>query len=70
MKMNLACRASASAWKFLGKGTMPSVPYPETGSKAAVGRHPGFVRRDGGHGINGEDWDRILDFSDGAFLKN
>ena len=63
----LACQAAAPVWKFLGRETMPDVPYPQTGSKTAIGRHLGFVRRDGGHGINLDDWQRLLDFSDRVF---
>ena len=63
----LACRVAAPVWKFLGKGTMPDVPYPDNYSTAAIGESFGYVRRSEEHGISGYDWMWMLDFADRAF---
>ena len=62
----LACAAAASVWRFLGRGTMPDVPYPDNYDTSAIGRHFGFVRRSEQHGISAHDWTWLLDFADGA----
>ena len=62
----LACVAAAPVWKFLGKGTMPSVPYPDNFDESAIGESLGYVRRPEGHGIADSDWMWLLDFSDRA----
>lgn len=63
----LACAAAAPVWRFLGRGTMPDVPYPDNYDTSAIGRHFGFVRRSEQHGISSYDWMWLLDFSDGVF---
>ena len=60
----LACKAAAPVWKFLGKGTMPDVEYPDNFSEAAIGPQFGYVRRPQTHGISGYDWNWMLDFAD------
>ena len=62
----LACVAAAPVWKFLGRGTMPDVPYPGNFDTSAIGRHFGYVRRSEEHGIADCDWMWLLDFADGA----
>ncbi len=62
----LACAAAAPVWRFLGRGTMPDVPYPDNYDTSAIGRHFGFVRRSEQHGIAAHDWKWLLDFVDGA----
>ena len=65
----LACKAAAPVWKFLGKGTMPDVPYPDNYDLSAIGDSFGYVRRSEDHGISGYDWQWMLDFADRAFGK-
>ena len=62
----LACRAAAPVWAFLGKGTMPDVPYPENYEETAIGESLGYVRRSENHGISECDWMWLLDFADRA----
>ena len=62
----LACRAAAPVWKFLGRGTMPDVPYPDNYSTAAIGESFGYVRRSEEHGIAAHDWMWMMDFADRA----
>ena len=62
----LACAAAAPAWRFLGRDTMPAVPYPANYDTSAIGRHFGFVKRSEQHGISAYDWKWLLDFADGA----
>ena len=67
----LACVAAAPVWKFLGRDTMPDVPYPDNYDTSAIGRHFGYVRRSEQHGISSYDWMWMLDFADGALgIKN
>ena len=65
----LACRAAAPVWKFLGRGTMPDVDYPDDYSEAAIGRDFGYVRRPNEHGISGYDWNWMLNFADRQFAE-
>lgn len=60
----LACRAVATVWKFLGRETMPDVPYPDDYSEAAIGGDLGYVRRPQNHGISGYDWNWLMNFAD------
>ena len=62
----LACVAAAPVWRFLGKGTMPSVPYPDNYDESAIGDCLGYVRRSEMHGIADCDWMWLLDFADHA----
>ena len=62
----LACAAAAPVWRFLGRGSMPDVPYPDNYDTSAIGRHFGYVRRSEQHGISAYDWRWLLDFADGA----
>jgi len=59
----LSCRAAAPVWKFLGKGTMPAVPFPDDYDLSAIGADFGYARRTEEHGIAAWDWARILDFA-------
>ena len=63
----LACRAAAPVWAFLGKGTMPDVPFPATYDTSAIGADMGFVCRTEQHGIAACDWNWMLDFADHSF---
>ena len=65
----LACVAAAPVWRFLGRGTMPDVPYPAPYSTAAIGEAFGYVLRTEGHGIADCDWMWLLDFADGNLGK-
>ena len=62
----LACVAAAPVWRFLGKGTMPDVPYPDNYDVSAIGESFGYVRRSEQHGIADYDWMWLLDFADRA----
>ncbi len=63
----LACRAAAPVWAFLGRGTMPDVPYPDNYSTAGIGKSFGYVRRSEQHGIAAHDWMWMIDFADREF---
>jgi hypothetical protein len=63
----LACRAAAPVWKFLGRGTMPDVPYPDNYCTSGIGESFGYVRRSEQHGISAHDWMWLLDFADREF---
>ena len=63
----LACRAAAPVWKFLGRETMPDVPYPDDYCEDAIGGQFGYVRRPHQHGISGYDWNWLLNFADHQF---
>ena len=63
----LACRAAAPVWKFLGRGTMPDVPYPDNYCTSGIGESFGYVRRSEQHGISAHDWMWLLDFADCEF---
>jgi len=65
----LACRAAAPVWAFLGRGTMPDVPYPDNYSTAGIGDSFGYVRRSEQHGIAAHDWMWMLDFADREFKR-
>jgi len=65
----LACRAAAPVWKFLGRGTMPDVPYPDNYSIAGIGESFGYVRRSEQHGISPYDWTWLMDFADREFKR-
>ena len=65
----LACRAAAPVWAFLGRGTMPDVPYPDNYSTAGIGESFGYVRRSEQHGISAYDWMWMLDFADREFKR-
>lgn len=65
----LACRAAAPVWKFLGRGTMPDVPYPDNYCTSGIGESFGYVRRSEGHGISAHDWMWLLDFADREFAR-
>ena len=65
----LACRAAAPVWAFLGRGTMPDVPYPDNYSTAGIGESFGYVRRSEQHGISAHDWMWMLDFADREFKR-
>ena len=62
----LACVAAAPVWRFLGKGTMPDVPYPDNYDESAIGESFGYVRRSEQHGIADCDWMWLMDFADRA----
>ncbi len=62
----LACVAAAPVWRFLGRGTMPDVPYPDNYDESAIGGSFGYVRRSEQHGIADCDWMWLLDFADKA----
>ena len=63
----LACRAAAPVWAFLGRGTMPDVPYPDNYCTSGIGESFGYVRRSEQHGIAAHDWMWLLDFADREF---
>ena len=63
----LACRAAAPVWKFLGRGTMPDVPYPDNYCTSGIGESFGYVRRSEQHGIAAHDWMWLMDFADREF---
>jgi len=63
----LACKAAAPVWAFLGKGSMPDVPYPDNYDTSAIGDSLGYVRRSEQHGISAHDWMWMMDFADHAF---
>ena len=65
----LAGRAAAPVWKFLGRGTMPDVPYPDNYSIAGIGESFGYVRRSEQHGISAYDWTWLMDFADREFKR-
>jgi len=65
----LACRAAEPVWKLCGLTGMPGDRQPDTYDTSAIGRHLGYVRRGGEHGLNVQDWIWLLDFSDQAFNR-
>ena len=65
----LALKAASPVWKFLGANGLPDVEWPDNGSAAAIGSDLGYVRREGNHGINADDWKWLLDFADNALNK-
>lgn len=65
----LACRAAAPVWPFLGKSGMPEGDFPANYDTSLIGRHLGYVRRGGAHGISGSDWQWMLDFADNVFAR-
>ena len=66
----LACKAAAPVWTFLGRETMPDVPYPDDYCESAIGGNFGYVRRPHEHGISGYDWNWMLNFADRQFGRN
>jgi hypothetical protein len=65
----LAVKAASPVWKFLGKKGMPNVEWPSDYDTSAIGRHLGYVRRAGDHGITPIDWEWMLDFAEGVWRK-
>ena len=63
----LSVKAASPVWTFLGKDGMPDVAWPADYDTSAVGRHLGYVRRAGKHGISAYDWMWLMDFADGVF---
>ena len=63
----LAVKAASPVWTFLGKGGMPDVAWPADYDTSAIGRHLGYVRRAGSHGLSAHDWTWLMDFADGVF---
>ena len=62
-------KAASPVWKFLGKGAMPDVKFPEDFDTSAIGKHLGYVRRSQSHGMSAYDWKWAMDFADGVFAK-
>ncbi len=65
----LSVKAASPVWKFLGKGAMPDVKFPEDFDTSAIGTHLGYVHRSQSHGMSAYDWKWIMDFADGVFAK-
>ena len=63
----LSVKAASPVWTFLGKGGMPDVAWPSDYDTSAIGRHLGYVRRAGSHGISAHDWTWLMDFAEGVF---
>ncbi len=63
----LSVKAASEVWEFLGRDGMPDVAWPDDFDTSAIGRHLGYVRRSGSHGISAYDWKWLLDFADGVF---
>ncbi len=63
----LSVKAASPVWTFLGKGGMPDVAWPADYDTSAIGRHLGYVRRAGSHGLSACDWTWLMDFADGVF---
>ena len=65
----LSVKAASPVWKFLGKGAMPDVPWPDSFDTSAIGKHLGYVRRSQSHGVSAYDWMWLLDFADGVLKE-
>lgn len=63
----LSVKAASPVWTFLGKGGMPDVAWPSDYDTSAIGRHLGYVRRAGSHGISAYDWTWLMNFAEGVF---
>ncbi|MBO4435228.1 MAG: hypothetical protein J5769_07255 [Bacteroidales bacterium] len=65
----LALKAASPVWQFLGAKGLPDVMWPMIYETTAIGPNLGYVRRDGKHGINADDWVWMLDFADSALHR-
>lgn len=65
----LAVKAASLVWTFLGKGALPSVPWPDAYDESAIGRDLGYVYRTEEHGISAYDWTWMMNFADGIFSR-
>ena len=62
----LACRAASPVWEFLGRKGMPGGDRPKQFDTSSIGPDFGYVWRGGRHGLQGVDWNWMLDFADRA----
>lgn len=62
-------REASPAWTLWGKEPLPDVPYPDAYSNEAIGANMAYYRRTeaSGHGVQMDDWTRLLDFADRNF---
>ena len=58
----IACKAASPVWELLGKTGLPATNYPEAYDNSAIGKHLGYYRRIGVHGLAGFDWWQLLQF--------
>jgi hypothetical protein len=63
----LSLQAASPVWRFLGGKGLPDVSWPGDRDTSAIGPDLGYVRRSGGHGIDADDWNWMLDFADRVF---
>ena len=63
----LALKAASPVWTFLGAEGLPDTAFPQPDETTAIGHSLGYVLREGKHGINGQDWTWMLDFTEKCF---
>ncbi|MBO4476662.1 MAG: right-handed parallel beta-helix repeat-containing protein [Bacteroidales bacterium] len=59
----LSLQSASPVWNLLGEEGLPLYEWPSNKDTGAIGHNLGYVRRDGLHGIDADDWRWMLDFA-------